>query len=74
MGGWLFEREIRNRDHVIELWAHPSEHHGWSVGGLLDSRVVRVVACRDWHRAERALASLEQEITALVRLDWATGA
>jgi len=43
---------------------------GWEVRIEQDSRIVRQTRYADWHRVERALLLIEQEVSELEDLGW----
>jgi len=45
---------------------------GWELRIEQDSRIVRQIRYADWHRVERALLLIEQEVTELEELGWRT--
>lgn len=46
---------------------------GWEVRIEHDSEVVERVRYTDWHRVERALTVIEDEVSELEELGWAVG-
>ena len=66
----MFSRQLtldgRTRSFVITS----SYAEGWEMRVEEDSRLLRRTRYTDWHRLERALASLEREVDALTAGGW----
>jgi len=65
----MFLRSLRNAEHT-RRYSIASTKAGWEVRIERDSRLVRRVAYRDWHRVERARRSITNELHDLQAAGW----
>lgn len=65
----MFTRELRQAGHVRRFMIRDARH-GWEVREEQDSRVVRQVCYNDWHRVERALLVMQQQVHELEKSGW----
>jgi hypothetical protein len=68
----MFSRELTRAGHTRNFVITSVRAEGWEVRVEEDSRVLRRNRYTDWHRVERALASIEREVEALTELGWRT--
>jgi hypothetical protein len=66
----MFKSELTQAGHVRRFTIGQSAGHGWEVRVEEDSRVVRRVRYDDWHRVERALLGIRQQILELEASGW----
>jgi hypothetical protein len=66
----MFSRSLRRADHVRVYSVSASGAGGWEVRLEENRSVRRLEYHRDWHRVERALAMIDQEISELVNAGW----
>lgn len=66
----MFERELFQAGHTRRFTVTEARPLGWEVRVEEDSQVVHSVRYSDWHRVERAMALLAQQIVELERNGW----
>jgi hypothetical protein len=66
----MFSRQLILAGHTRSFVITSSHAEGWEMRVEEDSRVLRRTRYTDWHRVERALASLEREVEALTARGW----
>ncbi len=66
----MFMSELTQAGHVRRFTIGQSTDRGWELRVEEDSRVVRRVRYDDWHRVERALLSMRQQIRELEACGW----
>jgi hypothetical protein len=66
----MFSRELTLAGHTRSFVVTPLQAEGWEIRVEEDSRLLRRSHYTDWHRVERALASLEREVAALTAGGW----
>ena len=66
----MFSRELTLAGHTRNFVITPLHADGWEVRIEEDSRVLRRNQYTDWHRVERALATFEREVAALIERGW----
>lgn len=66
----MFTRELRQAGHVRRFTISASGGDGWEVREEQDSRLVRRVQYRDWHRVERAIMRIDAEVSDLEDRGW----
>jgi hypothetical protein len=66
----MFSRQLIFAGHTRSFIITSSLTEGWEMRVEEDSRVLRRTRYTDWHRVERALASLEREVDALTAGGW----
>lgn len=65
----MFSTSLRNREHTRRYSIAPTDS-GWEVREEQDSRLIRRVEYRDWHRVERARRSMTAEMRELEAAGW----
>ncbi|HSC29532.1 MAG TPA: hypothetical protein VLD67_19805 [Vicinamibacterales bacterium] len=65
-----FVKELTQAGHVRRFTVSEACGSGWEIRVEEDSRVVRRVCYTDWHRVERALASMSEQVSALEQDGW----
>jgi hypothetical protein len=70
----MFTRELTQSGHVRRFTIRESGGDGWEVREEEDSRVIRHVLYRDWHRVERALQRIDEQVVDLEKRGWQTPA
>jgi hypothetical protein len=68
----MFSKELTHGGHVRRFTIRESDGNGWEVREEQDSRVVRTVRYDDWHRVERALIAMRQQVSELEESGWRT--
>jgi hypothetical protein len=66
----MFTRELKQAGHSRRFTIQEAGE-GWEVREEADSRLVRVVQLRDWHRVERAQMRIDAEVSKLEDGGWA---
>ena len=61
---------LQRADHVRQYSIRPARGAGWEVSLEEDRAVTRQVRYDDWHRVERALATLRREVADLTEQGW----
>jgi hypothetical protein len=67
----MFAVSLRRAEHTRHYSISPSKDSGWDVRLEEDQRLTRHVHYRDWHRVERAIATLTLEVADLTAAGWA---
>jgi hypothetical protein len=66
----MFATELTHAGHTARFTITPAGSMGWEVRVEQDSHVVRRVCYSDWHRVERALRSMTQQVSELKAVGW----
>ena len=66
----MFTKEVRQAGHSRKFTIQESSGEGWELREEADSRLVRVVQYRDWHRVERAQMRIDLEVSKLEDGGW----
>ena len=66
----MFSIALRHAEHTRKYRVSPSDTSGWDVILLEDLQPVRQVHYDDWHRVERAMATLQLEVRELTAKGW----
>ena len=66
----MFKTELRQAGHVRRFTIRQASGSGWEVREEEDSRTVRSVRYDDWHRVERALHAMRQQVLELEESGW----
>jgi hypothetical protein len=66
----MFAKELTQAGHTRRFTVSEAGVVGWEIRIEQDSRVVQQVCYTDWHRVERAMKSLSQQIDDLEREGW----
>lgn len=66
----MFATELTQTGHTRRFIIREAEREGWEVRVEQDSALVRSTLYRDWHRVERALTAITQEVSALKEGGW----
>jgi hypothetical protein len=66
----MFVKELRQAGHVRRFFIGDAGEQGWEVRVEQDSSVIRSVCYTDWHRVERALATMTQQVSELEARGW----
>jgi hypothetical protein len=66
----MFKKELTQAGHVKRFSIREDGGHGWEVREEQDSQVVRKVRYDDWHRVERALLSMREQVLELEEHGW----
>jgi hypothetical protein len=66
----MFSIALRQADHTRKYRVSASHVSGWDLTLLEDLRPTRQVHYDDWHRVERAVATLELEVKELTAKGW----
>jgi hypothetical protein len=61
---------LRHAEHTRKYRVSPSDISGWDFTLLEDLRPIRQVHYDDWHRVERAMATLQLEVKELTAKGW----
>ncbi len=61
---------LRHADHTRKYHVSPSHKSGWDLTLIEDLQPTRQVHYDDWHRVERAMATLQLEVTELTAKGW----
>jgi hypothetical protein len=66
----MFSIALRQAEHTRKYRVSPSNVSGWDLTLLEDLRPTRQVHYDDWHRVERAMATLQLEVRELTSKGW----
>ena len=66
----MFSIALRQAEHTRKYRVTASDVSGWDVTLLEDLRPIRQVHYDDWHRVERAVATLQLEVQELTAKGW----
>jgi hypothetical protein len=66
----MFATELTLEGHCRRFVIAPAPRDGWELREEFDDRLVRRVHLSDWHRVERAVAILLQDVAELERVGW----
>lgn len=66
----MFSIALRHDEHTRKYRVTTAEESGWELTLTEDLTRTRRVHFNDWHRVERALATLEMEIVELTANGW----
>ena len=66
----MFTKELKQAGHVRRFTISEAPREGWEVREEADSQVVSRVQYRDWHRLERALMRIDEQVSDLERRGW----
>jgi hypothetical protein len=68
----MFAKELTQAGHTRRFVISEAGASGWEVRVEQDSRIVRQHRYTDWHRVERALTAMSEQIGELERQGWLT--
>jgi hypothetical protein len=68
----MFKKELTNAGHIRRFTIREAGGHGWEVREEQDSQIVRRVRYDDWHRVERALTTMREQVLELEERGWRT--
>jgi hypothetical protein len=66
----MFSIALRHEQHTRKYRVTSSRESGWELTLTEDLKPTRHVHFEDWHRVERALATLELEVSELTSKGW----
>lgn len=66
----MFTRELTYAGHVRRFTVREAGGHGWEAREEEDSRLVRHTRYQDWHRVERAISAMLQQVSELESRGW----
>lgn len=66
----MFTKELTQAGHIRRFSIREAAGHGWEVREEQDSHVVRRVRYDDWHRVERALLTMREQVLELEARGW----
>lgn len=66
----MFAIALRHADHTRNYRVSASQPSGWELTLVEDLKPIRQVHYDDWHRVERAVATLQLEVMALTEKGW----
>jgi hypothetical protein len=66
----MFSIALRQAEHTRNYRVSTSQPSGWEVTLVEDLKPTRRVHYDDWHRVERALATLQLEVSELTARGW----
>ena len=66
----MYQRTLSNAHQTRRFIIQRSPASGWDVRDEQDSRVLRAMSYRDWHRVERARDAFAREAAALEENGW----
>jgi hypothetical protein len=66
----MFEKELIQAGHTRRFTVSEAGNLGWEVTVEQDSRIVRRVCYTDWHRVERALSVIAEQVSQLQEAGW----
>lgn len=66
----MFSISLRRADHVRQYSISAQHGAGWDVKFEEDCALTRHIQYHDWHRVERTLAMLRQEVDELLAQGW----
>jgi hypothetical protein len=66
----MFTTQLTQAGHTRRFSVERLAEDGWEVRVEQDSQIVRQARYTDWHRVERAVARIEQEVQELHDLGW----
>ena len=70
----MFTTILTQAGHTRRFTITEGERLGWEMRVEEDNRVVRHVCYHDWHRVERALNAIAQQVERLERVGWRVSA
>lgn len=66
----MFAKQLTRSGHVTRFTVTGARSGGWELIVEQDSRVVRRVSYTDWHRVERALRTVSDQVRDLEASGW----
>ena len=66
----MFTKVLSHAGHTRRFTISEGPRVGWEMRVEEDNRVVRQVCYHDWHRVERALSAIAQQVERLERVGW----
>ena len=69
----MYTRCLQKAAHIRRFSITPTLGSGWEVRYEQDSRVIKSVRYRDWHRVERARMTFAREAALLEQSGWTEG-
>ena len=66
----MFTKVLTQGEHTRRFTISQAGRLGWEVRVEEDSTVVRRVCYTDWHRVERALNAIAEQVASLEELGW----
>lgn len=66
----MFSIRLQRAEHVRQYSIRSARDAGWEVSLEEDHAVTRRVRYDDWHRVERALATVRREVADLTQQGW----
>ena len=69
----MYIRCLQKAAHIRRFSITPTLGSGWEVRYEQDSRVIKSVRYRDWHRVERARMTFAREAALLEQSGWTEG-
>lgn len=66
----MFATELTQAGHIRRFTVSDATYHGWEICVEQDSQIVRRVWYTDWHRVERALTVIGEQILDLKAGGW----
>ena len=66
----MYQRTLSNANQTRRFIIQRSAASGWEVRDEQDSRVLRAMSYRDWHRVERAREAFAREAAQLEENGW----
>lgn len=66
----MYSIALRHDEHTRNYHVTTSQSSGWELTLTEDLKPIRHVHYDDWHRVERALATLQLEVQALTAQGW----
>ena len=66
----MFTKELTQAGHIRRFTITEAQGEGWEVREEEDSKLVRRVQYRDWHRVERARMRIAEQVSDLENRGW----
>ena len=66
----MFFREFTLADHSRRFIVAPADMGGWELRVTQDHDLIKRTYFSDWHRLERAMGAIEQEMSDLISKGW----
>ena len=66
----MFSREFTLAAHSRRFTVAPADFGGWELRTTQDAALLRRTYFSDWHRLERAMGAIEQEMSDLISKGW----
>jgi hypothetical protein len=66
----MYDSALRNAHQQVRRFTIRERGHGWEVVEQTENTIVKRLLLSDWHRVERAMATIKNEEAALQKRGW----